>query len=191
MGIGTISLTACYAFLPSGRRHFISQLPGAVVTTVACAVLSFAFHVYVDHFCKFTTLYGSIATVALLLFWMYIVSLILIACGFLNRLLDERDPRERRRGASHLRPPNKNRARRGCAILSRRDYGLDFLRAERLRRLCELVGICGQFSLCHALAIDRSPVVCHREGHPTRVLRLTSLFGGSLQIAVLALHIVA
>ncbi len=42
---------------------------------------------YVDHFSKFTVLYGSIGTVMLLLMWIYLVSLILIAGAFLNRYL--------------------------------------------------------------------------------------------------------
>lgn len=87
MAIGVIWLSACYAYLPAGRRSLSAQLPGAVCATLACGALSFGFRVYVDNFSNFTMLYGSIATIALLLFWMYLVSYILIAGGILNRLL--------------------------------------------------------------------------------------------------------
>lgn len=87
MAIGAIWLSACYAYLPAGRRSLVAQLPGAVCATLACAALSFGFRVYVDNFSNFTMLYGSIATIALLLFWMYLVSYIFIAGGILNRLL--------------------------------------------------------------------------------------------------------
>ena len=49
-------------------------------------MLTVGFHLYVDNFCNFDALYGSIATVALFLFWMYLISYILIACAFINRV---------------------------------------------------------------------------------------------------------
>lgn len=88
--LGALILSACYAYLPAGMRRFRSQLPGAVLATLACGVFSFGFRLYVDHFGNYTVLYGSIATVALLLVWMYLVSYIIIICGFINRLLAEK-----------------------------------------------------------------------------------------------------
>lgn len=77
----------CYAYLPDGKRRFSAQLPGAVVAAVGCGALAFGFRIYVDNFSNFTVVYGSIATVALLLMWIYFISNILIAGGFFNRLL--------------------------------------------------------------------------------------------------------
>ena len=93
---GVLACCLCYAYLPDGKRRFISQLPGAVLASLACEALSFGFRVYVEQFSNFTVLYGSIATVALLLVWMYLISNILIAGGFLNRVLEE--ARRRKRG---------------------------------------------------------------------------------------------
>lgn len=84
-----LALWLCYTYLPAGKRSLSSQLPGAVAATVACGVLSFGFRLYVDVFSSYTVLYGSIATVALLLVWIYLVSYILVTCGFLNRMLLE------------------------------------------------------------------------------------------------------
>ena len=95
LGLGILSLTACYAFLPAGRRRFLDQLPGAVCAAAAWVALSFGFRIYVDKFCNFAVLYGSIATVALLLFWMYLLFYILLICGFINRILAERKERQR------------------------------------------------------------------------------------------------
>jgi len=63
----------------------MTQLPGAVFASFACGVLTFGFHVYVDNFCNFEALYGSIATAALFLSWLFIVAYIFIAGAFLNR----------------------------------------------------------------------------------------------------------
>ena len=65
------------------------QLPGALLAFAACAAITFGFRIYVDNFCNFDALYGSIATVALFLFWLFVVSYVLIACAFLNHVLTE------------------------------------------------------------------------------------------------------
>ena len=83
------SMCLCYTYLPAGKRSLSSQLPGAAIATLACGVLSLGFRLYVDEFSNHTVLYGSIATVALLLIWMYLTSYILVSCGFLNRMLME------------------------------------------------------------------------------------------------------
>ena len=90
--LGIVALAACYAYLPSGSMRISAQLPGAALASVACGVLSLGFHVYVDNFCNFEALYGSIATVALFLFWLYLSAYILIAGAFLNRTLASRKP---------------------------------------------------------------------------------------------------
>ena len=87
--LSIVALAACYAYLPSKSRRFTAQLPGAVLASLACGALTFGFHVYVNNFCNVDALYGSIATVALFLFWMYLVAFILIAGAFLNRALME------------------------------------------------------------------------------------------------------
>ena len=60
-------------------------------TSLLCGLVTIGFHVYVDNFCNYDALYGSIATVALFLFWLYIVSYILLLGAFLNRTLAHRE----------------------------------------------------------------------------------------------------
>lgn len=87
VAFGVAAICGCYTHLPSGSRRFVQQLPGALLAFAACAVITLGFRVYVDNFCNFDALYGSIATVALFLFWLFIVSYVLIACAFLNHVL--------------------------------------------------------------------------------------------------------
>jgi membrane protein len=89
MAASVASLSLCYAYLPDGRRSPLSQVPGAVATILVCGFLSFGFRLYVDNVDGPTALYGNIATAALFLFWVYLMSNILILGGFLNRLLSE------------------------------------------------------------------------------------------------------
>ena len=83
-------IAICYAYLPAGTRRFTTQLPGAACASFACAVLSFGFHFYLDVSGNTSSLYGSFAAVVLFLYWMYGVCLILVAGGFINRVLSER-----------------------------------------------------------------------------------------------------
>lgn len=91
--LGIVVLGAFYTYLPATPRRFTAQLPGAVFASLACGLLIVGFHVYVDNFCNFAELYGSIATVALFLLWIYLVAYILIAGGFVNRVIaDSKSP---------------------------------------------------------------------------------------------------
>ncbi len=92
MAAGTASLALFYKVLPAGKRRLVSQLPGAALATAACAILSLGFRIYVDHFANVTALYGSIAAVALLLLWLYLIAFIIVSGGFVNRALDESFP---------------------------------------------------------------------------------------------------
>ena len=86
---GVIALTLCYAFLPAKSGRLAAQLPGAIFASVTCGLLTGGFRVYVDNFCNYDALYGNIATIALFLFWLYLVSYILLAGGYINRIIAE------------------------------------------------------------------------------------------------------
>lgn len=87
---GVFALALCYTYLPAGKRRFTSQIPGAACAVVACGLLSFGFRIYVENVSNFTVLYGSIATAALFLFWMYLLFYVLLACAFVSRYVAEK-----------------------------------------------------------------------------------------------------
>ena len=80
---------AIYKFLPAGHRSFREQMPGAAFCTCGWYLFSFAFRIYVDHFNRFSKFYGSLATIALFLFWLYCIFYMLLAGGFVNRHVEE------------------------------------------------------------------------------------------------------
>lgn len=95
LALGVLAIALCYTHLPAGRRRLKDQLPGAACALVGCGALTLGFRVYVDRIANYTLLYGSIATVALLLFWLYLLFYIIVAGGFLNRhLLESRGAAE-------------------------------------------------------------------------------------------------
>lgn len=66
------------------RRIF----PGAILTVALWAASSTLFSVYVSRIARYSTLYGNLATVAIVLLWLWLASLALLVGGEVNALLD-------------------------------------------------------------------------------------------------------
>ncbi len=62
--------------------------PGALVTVVLWTLLSGGFSLYVSTLSRYVTLYGGLATVAILLFWLWLLSLALLIGGEVNAQLE-------------------------------------------------------------------------------------------------------
>ncbi|WP_234022837.1 YihY/virulence factor BrkB family protein [Sorangium cellulosum] len=80
------------------RRIF----PGAVLTVVLWAIVSTLFSLYVATLGRYATFYGSLATVAIFLFWLWLQALALLIGGELNARLERE-----RAGVTSIPPPGK------------------------------------------------------------------------------------
>ncbi len=60
-----------YMFLPNRRRKFRAQIPGAIFTSVAWAVFSYAFSIYLDYAVNMSVIYGSLTTLVVVMLWLY------------------------------------------------------------------------------------------------------------------------
>ncbi len=61
-----------YKALPNRKATFRSQIPGAIVTTVAWFIFSGAFSLYFSRFSSYSNMYGSLAGIMLVMIWLYI-----------------------------------------------------------------------------------------------------------------------
>ncbi|MDC0747206.1 YihY/virulence factor BrkB family protein [Polyangium mundeleinium] len=69
--------------------------PGAFVTVSLWAIVSTLFSVYVRSLARYATLYGTLANVAVLLFWLWLLSIALLVGGEVNAQLEGvRDPHD-------------------------------------------------------------------------------------------------
>ncbi len=85
----TLLFSAMYSLLPAKRTRFATQLPGAAIASLGWLLSAELFSVYVQHFAKYTNIFGSLYGLALGMLWLYLcVSLIFYGCA-LNRLLGE------------------------------------------------------------------------------------------------------
>ena len=79
-----------YTFIPAGKRRFERQLPGAVLVAVMWEIFSTLFSIYVRGYNAYTMFYGSLGTIAIMMFWLYCCFNILLIGAFFNRLCGER-----------------------------------------------------------------------------------------------------
>lgn len=73
-----------YRFIPSKKEIKIkNQIPGAFFASIGWYVISYFFSLYVEIFTDFSVIYGSLATITLVLMWLYmIIYIILLGAEF-------------------------------------------------------------------------------------------------------------
>ena len=86
-----VFLLLIYKFLPNRRDTYKRQLPGAVFSTLGWMVISWVFSVYVDVFKGFSSMYGSLTTIMLIMMWMYFCMYCILIGGELNIWFGEKN----------------------------------------------------------------------------------------------------
>lgn len=80
---------SAYHILPDTKTKLASQLPGAVFTAVGWLVCSFVFSIYVDVFNGLSNMYGSLATIILIMLWLYFCMYIMLLGARINVYIEE------------------------------------------------------------------------------------------------------
>lgn len=83
----TLLFSAMFMYLPGRKNGFRESLPGALLGSLGWMGASTLFSVYVEHFSRYTNVYGSVYAVALAMLWLYVCVSILFYGGALNRYL--------------------------------------------------------------------------------------------------------
>lgn len=87
-----VVLNLMYWIIPNTepKLRITGVLPGAIFSTISWLILIYAFSYYVNNFGSFTSTYGSIASVIILMLWLYSTGMILILGGLLNASMHKR-----------------------------------------------------------------------------------------------------
>ena len=80
-----------FSLSPNNRRGItiFEALPGALVTTLGWIISSYFFSFYVNNFGKFSTTYGSLGAIIILLLWLYMTSIVIVLGGEVNAVYNE------------------------------------------------------------------------------------------------------
>ncbi len=84
-----VTLVVLYMLSQGQRRPLREVLPGVASSLAAWMVLSMAFSYYVEHVGQYSVLYGSIATVIVVLLWLYMSGQVLILGAEFSAALTE------------------------------------------------------------------------------------------------------
>lgn len=87
--VALLVILLIYAALPAKTRTLKSQLPGALLTVISWIAFTELFSFFIPKFFRASSLYGSLASLFLLMLWLRYVVMILFAGGVLNRTIEE------------------------------------------------------------------------------------------------------
>ena len=82
-----VGFSMMYAYIPNKKLKFIYQIPGAIFSAVIWNVFSWAFSIYVGNINDFST-YGNLATIVIIMLWMYMCIYIILIGAYLNRYFE-------------------------------------------------------------------------------------------------------
>ena len=104
-----------YKFLPNreygAKTTMRRQLPGAVFTACGWQMISFFFSVYLDIFTGFSDMYGGMATLILIMLWLYVCMYIILLGGEINAIMEGYGYGGKRNGG-HDRKHNRKHERK-------------------------------------------------------------------------------
>lgn len=79
-----IVFSCLYKWLPVRRFSFLSQIPGALLSTLGWVVFSKLYSIYIENFSNYSYMYGSLTAMVLLMLWLYFCICILFIGAELN-----------------------------------------------------------------------------------------------------------
>ncbi len=80
----TVILAFIYLAFSGRKMHIKRHFPGAVFTSVVWSVFSLLFSFYIDNIANYSYVYGSLATIVLLMLWLYFSMIIFLMGAELN-----------------------------------------------------------------------------------------------------------
>ncbi len=87
--IFTLYFLVLYRFVPNHRSKFRDELPGAGTAAFLWILFSYLYSLYIDYHSSFSSVYGSLTYVVLLMLWMYGCIMIIFFGALLNQYLKE------------------------------------------------------------------------------------------------------
>lgn len=77
-----------YKAIPARKSILMIQLPGAIFSSVAWMLFSYAFSFYFNHYGNYSYMYGSLTAIVLIMLWLYFCMYILFLGGEINHFFE-------------------------------------------------------------------------------------------------------
>ncbi|MGM0835236.1 MAG: YihY/virulence factor BrkB family protein [Bacillota bacterium] len=79
-------ITILYRVAPNVDKSFKEVMPGSIVATIIWQVISLGFSFYVSNFGNYSSTYGSLGGVIVLMLWLFLTGLALVIGGEINAI---------------------------------------------------------------------------------------------------------
>jgi membrane protein len=91
-----------YHFTPCRKLTWKEVVPGAIFTTIGWLIASLGFAYYVNNFNNYSSVYGGIGAVIVLMLWLYLTSIIILVGGEINaQLAFQKEGKEKPKGKKY------------------------------------------------------------------------------------------
>ena len=74
-----------YTLAPTKKIPSSSVTKGSVFTTISWLLVTYGYSIYITHFSNYDLFYGSLSSIIMMMFWVYILSIILVIGIAINR----------------------------------------------------------------------------------------------------------
>lgn len=105
----TLFWALVYKYLPNrtnlSKTTMKQQLPGAVFTSCGWLLISFVFSIYLNIFTGFSSMYGSLTTIILIMLWLYVCMYVILLGGELNAFLEDLDNKGKNQKILDIKKP--------------------------------------------------------------------------------------
>lgn len=78
-----------YTYLPGGKRKMRNQVPGAIISAILCFLFSYLFSKFIPIFWNSSSIYGSLASVFLIILWLRVIVIIIFTGAIYNAVDSE------------------------------------------------------------------------------------------------------
>jgi len=87
----TLIFTLLYVLLPNRKKKYTSQIYGAMFTTASWCVFTFFFILYLRYSQNLSLIYGSLLTIVMAMFWLYICIYLFFFGAEINAYIENAD----------------------------------------------------------------------------------------------------
>ncbi|MGN0329975.1 MAG: YihY/virulence factor BrkB family protein [Kineothrix sp.] len=85
LAIMIIVFSMMYTYIPDKKLKLVFQVPGAVFSAILWNLFSWAFSIYVESGANGFSTYGNLATIVIIMIWLYICIYIIMIGAYVNR----------------------------------------------------------------------------------------------------------
>lgn len=84
-----LSFGLTFYYGPDAETRWEWITPGSILGALAFGAFSWVFRIYVQDFANYNKTYGSLGGVMVLMFWLWVTSLVLLTAGQMNKIIEE------------------------------------------------------------------------------------------------------